>query len=236
LREGELTASGAWSWFGDPRSVYHEGAHRRTFTGWVARDGSVQVASYDHDTGQRVVATLRARLQIDDHNNPSILVRPDGRLLVFWSTPPARRCGTGASARPEDVTAWEPERRLPTNTPGSRGYTYPNPVQLSAEANRIYLFWRGGNFNPSFPTLSAGTSTWSPARTLTPQPDRPAVREARRQRPRHHRHGLHPGHPRPGEPTSTTPPSRPTPTAATGTPAGTAPAGSTASSPAAAGR
>ena len=41
LRERELTSSGAWSWFGDPRAVYHEGAHRRTYTGWVSRDGSV---------------------------------------------------------------------------------------------------------------------------------------------------------------------------------------------------
>ena len=145
----------AWSWFGDPRAVYHEGAHRRTYTGWVSRDGSVQVASFDHDTGQRTIATLKARLQIDDHNNPSILVRPDGRLLVFWSTHAGPTMWYRRSARPEDVSAWEPERVFPTNTPGSRGYTYPNPVQLSAEGNRVYLFWRGGNFNPSFSTLDA---------------------------------------------------------------------------------
>jgi BNR repeat-containing family member len=83
VRARQLTSAGAWTWFGDPRAVHHEGAHRRTYTGWVAPDGSIQVASFDHDTGQRVVATLKARLQVDDHNNPSILVRPDGRLLVF---------------------------------------------------------------------------------------------------------------------------------------------------------
>ena len=65
----------------------------------------------------------------------------------------------------EDITAWEPERVFPTNTPGTHGYTYPNPLQLSGEGNRIYLFWRGGNFNPSFSTSSNGTS-WSAARTL----------------------------------------------------------------------
>jgi hypothetical protein len=74
------------SWFGDPRSVYFDGAHRRTSTGWVSMNGSIQVGSDDHDTGLRTITTLRARLQIDDHNNPSILIRPDGRLLVFWST------------------------------------------------------------------------------------------------------------------------------------------------------
>jgi hypothetical protein len=178
LRERELTPGGAWSWFGDPRSVYHEGMHRRTYTGWVTTDGSIQVASFDHDTGQRVIATLRVRLQIDDHDTPSILVRPDGRLLVFWSTHAGPTMWYRRSARPEDVTAWEPERVFPTNTPGTLGFTYPNPVQLSAEANRIYLFWRGGNFNPSFSTSGDGT-TWSAARTLILNPtDRPNVKYA----------------------------------------------------------
>jgi BNR repeat-containing family member len=166
VRERELTASGAWSWFGDPRSVFFEGAHRRTYTGWVSTNGSVQVASYDHDTGLRTITTLKARLQVDDHVNPSLLVRPDGRLLVFWSTHAGDNMWYRRSARPEDVTAWEPERVFPTNTPGTHGYTYPNPVQLSAEGYRIYLFWRGGNFNPSFSTLNSGSTSWSPARTL----------------------------------------------------------------------
>ena len=179
VRERELTPSGAWSWFGDPRSVYHEGAHRRTYTGWVSTNGSVQVASYDHDSGLRTITTLKSRLQIDDHDNPSILVRPDGRLLVFWSTHGGDNMWYRRSARPEDITAWEPERVLPTNTPGTNGYTYPNPVQLPAEGNRIYLFWRGGNNNPSFSTLNSGSSTWSRARTMILNPgDRPYVKYA----------------------------------------------------------
>jgi hypothetical protein len=179
VRERELTSSGAWSWFGDPRSVYHEGARRRTYTGWVSTNGSVQVASYDHDSGLRTITTLKSRLQIDDHDNPSILVRPDGRLLVFWSTHGGDNMWYRRSARPEDITAWEPERVLPTNTPGTNGYTYPNPVQLPAEGNRIYLFWRGGNNNPSFSTLNSGSSTWSRARTMILNPgDRPYVKYA----------------------------------------------------------
>jgi hypothetical protein len=171
LRERELTSSGAWTWFSDPRSVYHEGAHRRTYTGWVARDGSIQVASYDHDTGQRAIATLKLRLQIDDHDNPSILVRPDGRLQVFWSTHAGGTMWYRRTARPEDVTAWGPERTLATNTPGPHGYTYPNPVRLPAEGNRMYLFWRGGNFNPSFSTQELNSTSWTPARTLISHPD-----------------------------------------------------------------
>jgi hypothetical protein len=178
LRERQLSSGGGWSWFGDPRAVHHEGTYRRTYTGWVAVDGSIQVASYDHDSGRRVVVTLKARLQIDDHDNPSILVRPDGRLMVFWSTHAGSTMWYRRSLRPEDVTAWEPEHTLPTNTPGPCGYTYPNPMQLSAEGNRIYLFWRGGNFNPSLSTSSDG-NTWTAARTVISNPgQRPYVKYA----------------------------------------------------------
>jgi len=179
LREREFTSGGAWCWFGDPRAVHYVGAKDRTYTGWVAPDGSIQVASYDHRTGQRVITTLKARLQIDDHDNPSILVRPDGHLLVFWSTHAGPTMWYRRSARPEDITSWEPEQTIPTNTAGSFGYTYPNPQQLSAEGNRLYLFWRGGNFNPSFSTMDAGSSAWSAARTLIYNPgQRPYIKYA----------------------------------------------------------
>jgi hypothetical protein len=179
LREREFVGGGAWSWFGDPRAVYHVGAHRRSYIGWVAPDGSIQVASYDHDSGRQVIVTLKARFQIDDHDTPSTLVLPDGRLMVFWSAHAGPQMYYRSSSRPEDITAWGPEHTLPTNTPGTLGYTYPNPMQLSAEGNRIYLFWRGGNFNPSLSTTTNLGTTWSPARTVIYNPSqRPYVKYA----------------------------------------------------------
>jgi hypothetical protein len=179
LREREFTGGGAWSWFGDPRAVYHAGAHHRSFIGWDAPDGSIQVASYDHDTGQQVIATLKARFQIDDHDTPSTLVLPDGRLMVFWSAHGGPQMYYRISSHPEDVTAWGTEHTIPTNTAGTFGYTYPNPVQLTAEQNRIYLFWRGGNFNPTLSTTTDLGGTWSPARTVISVPgQRPYVKYA----------------------------------------------------------
>src|SRR6266545_3952074 len=178
LRRREAGVSGAWSWFGDPRAVYYQGAHRRTYVGWIDHAGSIQVGSYDHDTGVRVTATLKQNFQIDDHNNPSLLVRPDGHLIAFWSAHIGGRMYYRRTVGPEDVTAWEPERFVPTNSEGPWGYTYPNPVQLSAEGNRIWLFWRGGNFNPTFST-SDDEVHWTPARTLIRVPDqRPYVKYA----------------------------------------------------------
>jgi hypothetical protein len=176
LRRREVGPSGAWSWFGDPRAVYHQGAHRRTYVGWNDRAGSIQVASYDHDSKVRVTATIKANFQVDDHDNPSLLVRADGRLMAFWSAHSGGQMHYRRTTRPEDVTAWEPERTVPTNTAGPWGYTYPNPVQLSAEGDRIWLFWRGGNFNPTFSTSGDGLS-WASARTLISVPgQRPYVK------------------------------------------------------------
>jgi PKD repeat protein len=167
--------AGAWSWFGDPRAVYHQD---RTYVGWVDHEGDIKVSSYDHDTRERVTAVLQARLNRDDHANPSILVRPDGRLMVFYSRHVGPAMHYRVSTNPGDVRHWQPPQTLPTNVPGIRGYTYPNPVHLDA-ANTTYLFWRGGNYNPTFSTQADGSSDWSPARNLILVPgERPYVKYA----------------------------------------------------------
>jgi PKD repeat protein len=167
---------GAWSWFGDPRAVTYTGAHTRTYVGWVDLEGDIKVSSYDHATGDRTTAVLQARLNKDDHANPSIQVRPDGRLVVYYSRHVGPSMHYRVSVNPEDVTSWEAPQTVPTNTPGIRGYTYPNPIRLEAE-HRTYLFWRGGNYNPTFSIQNDGETTWSPARTLITMPgERPYVK------------------------------------------------------------
>jgi PKD repeat protein len=156
---------GAWSWFGDPRAVTHNG---KTFVGWVDLEGDIKVMSYDHATGERVTAVLQARLNQDDHANPSIHVLEDGRLMVFYSRHVGPEMYYRVSEEPGDVTAWKEPRTVPGNVAGGFGYTYPNPVHLPAEG-RTYLFWRGGNYNPTYSTFTTqpdGSDTWSPVRNL----------------------------------------------------------------------
>ena len=167
---------GGWSWFGDPRAVTYTGAHTRTYVGWVDLEGDIKVSSYDQDTGDRVTATLQARLNRDDHANPSLQIRPDGRLVVYYSRHVGPAMYYRVSTNPEDVTAWGAPQTIPTNTPGIRGYTYPNPIRLASEG-ATYLFWRGGNYNPTFSIQQDGSSAWSDARTLITMPgERPYVK------------------------------------------------------------
>jgi hypothetical protein len=166
---------GAWSWFGDPRAVTHDG---RTYVGWVDLEGDIKVSSFDHASGERVTAVLAARLNRDDHANPSIQVRPDGRLVVFYSRHVGPAMHYRVSSQPEDISSWEPPQTLAVNVPGIRGYTYPNPVRLAGEG-RTYLFWRGGNYNPTFSVQDDGSSSWSPAQNLMLKPnERPYAKYA----------------------------------------------------------
>ena len=172
-----LTEDGAWCWFADPRAVYYEGQHKRTYVGWVNKAGDVQAAYYDHQTRTVTSATLRAKLQYDDHANPAILIRPNGRLMVFYSRHGDKEAMFyRISNSPESIASWGREMQIKTNIEGKYGYTYPNPVQLSAEDNLIYLFWRGGDFKPNFSTSKDGIN-FSPARTLIKgSGDRPYIK------------------------------------------------------------
>src|SRR4051794_24023460 len=162
--------SGAWCWFADPRAVTTAGV---TFVGWIDCAGDVRVAKLE---GELVTTSrLHTALGVDDHDNPALLLRADGRLQVFYSGHGGPQMYFRTS---EDGIHWDAERRLGTNTPGNRGYTYPNPVQLAGENGRVHLFWRGGDWNPAVSSSPDGL-TWAPATTLIRAPrQRPYVKVA----------------------------------------------------------
>lgn len=171
-----LTDDGGWCWFSDPRAVSARG---RTYTGWVTEDGSVQAAELVHASGQVNVVTLHAKFERDDHDNPSFLVLPDGRLMAFYS-----RHGGGrhpgiqmrVTRRAGDFADWEPEVTLPLRdeTGGRSGISYCNPILLSEENNAIYLFWRGLSYKPTMARSLDGGKTWTPAQPVFSRPGLPA--------------------------------------------------------------
>lgn len=155
---------GAWSWFADPRAIHYDGRRHLTYVGWVDRAGRVNVASYDRQ-GQRTRTVLKNFQTIDDHDNPALLMLPSGRIAAFFSHHSSGFLGYRVSDRPEDVSSFGPRARISTNSPGRLGFTYPNPVLLRSEGGVIYLFWRGGNWSPTFSRKFPGGG-WRRARTL----------------------------------------------------------------------
>src|SRR4051794_22937605 len=90
---------------------------------------------------------------------------PDGRIRVYYSAHNGSAMYYRTARAPEDITAWDAPRTMPTNMSGPYGFTYPNPIRLSAE-RKTYLFWRGGNYNPTFATQPDGSQSWSAAANL----------------------------------------------------------------------
>jgi hypothetical protein len=161
----EFAGEGSWCWFGDPRAVYHAGQHRRTYLGWADSVRNIRVASYDHDSRLQIIVTVAANFSSDDHDVPSLHVDYDGRILTFWSGHAGPTMFYRRTVNPEDLSSWEALRTVPTNTAGTFGYTYPNPIRLTGENNTLWLFWRGGNFNPTFSTTTDRLN-WTPAVNL----------------------------------------------------------------------
>lgn len=160
-----VTFNGAWCWFSDPRAVYHEGRFKRTWVGWIDNYGDVQIGYYDHETGKIQSEVIYDNLQIDDHDNPSIVIDEDGYLLVFFN-----KHGGGMyftrSLQPENLTRWSQVEKLELNDTinynfGRNSYTYTNPVQLEDEGNRLYLFWRGIDGKPTYSVSDDNGKTWT---------------------------------------------------------------------------
>lgn len=136
----QIAEDAAWCWFSDPRAVYHKGERERIYYGYINSKGDVLIGARDQKTGQTETFNLHPELQIDDHNVPSILFLPDGKLLTFY-THHNGKFFMRKSKRAEDITEWEEERILEFG-PGKKLICYSHPVMLSEENNRIYMFYR----------------------------------------------------------------------------------------------
>ncbi len=200
-----LTEDGGWCWFADPRAVARDG---KTYTGWVTEDGSVQAACLEHASGKVTRFNLHERYQRDDHNNPSFVFLPDGRLRAFYTKHgAANEINTRVTKRPGDITAWDDEQTIvPADaSPRNSGITYTHPFLLSAEGDALHLFWRGISLKPTTAKSSDGGRTWSEGKPVfslpgLPKGNRPYAKYAANGRDRIHM-VFTDGHPR-NEPTN----------------------------------
>jgi BNR repeat-containing family member len=151
---------GAWCWFQDPRAVSFDG---RTYVGWIARNGNLIVGAYSAARGTRT--HVIGHWIHDDHASPVLLIEPDRRLTVFWADHNGHTMNYRTTLRPEDITAWGRVGHVRSALPGNLGFTYPNPVIVPREGNRLYLFWRGAKWGVDYATRSA-SGQWSAAHEL----------------------------------------------------------------------
>jgi hypothetical protein len=154
----KLNDNGAWSWFMDERAIVHNGkllvgSVRSSKRGYRFGDipageiGACEVAVHDLASGRSQVVTLHAPFEQDDHNGPSLHVRPDGRVVAIYSRHSVERKMFWRISQSDDLLTWGPERFLETpgiDAPPCSGdnVTYSNPWQPTTEGERIYNFCR----------------------------------------------------------------------------------------------
>ncbi len=187
-----LTKDGAWCWFSDPRAVYYNG---NIYSGWVSFSGDVVIGKYDSQTDELETTVLQAGFDKDDHANPALLMRDDGQLLVFYSRHNDTEMNIRITEQPGDISSWLPVIQ-PDFDKSKKGICYDNPVQLSEEKNKIFFFWRGIDFKPTYAISEDGGVTWSDDRRLIESPGaRPYLKVASNDNDRIH-FAFTTGHPR----------------------------------------
>ena len=143
-----VASEGAWCWFADPRALHYNDA---TYIGYIDVHGNVKATQYDWQRQKKTDVLVRSFFQPDDHNNPTFLVLPDGRVMIFYTRHTDEPCiWYRISQKPGDITALGEEKRLATKN----NTTYPSPFILSDDPQHIYLCWRGIGWHPTIARLT----------------------------------------------------------------------------------
>jgi len=154
-----LVNDGAWTWFNDPRALFH---HGKLYFGYVrAADSKTTLSAFDLTTGQTTNLWTAGFTQFDDHDNPGLLVKQDGTLLAVYSRHASDQYfsyRTSASTNPVAGAGWNPEQSIANS---GASMTYANPFQLRGEGGKLYDFCRNLLYNPTIYTSTDGGTNWS---------------------------------------------------------------------------
>ncbi|AXK46333.1 sugar phosphate isomerase/epimerase family protein [Brachybacterium saurashtrense] len=180
-REAAVTANGGWCWFQDERALV-DAATGTLLLGAVAsvggadgerRGGDVDLHVVDLDRlgeeGAASTLTLHPGLESDDHDNPALWRRTDGRWLAVYSrhkSDDLTRWRLSDSADP--AGSWGPERSFDWTAlfgsaeeaerlGGRRGVTYQN---LHALDGVLHCFVRAINDDPCYLVSHDDGETW----------------------------------------------------------------------------
>ena len=154
LASNVVTNEGAWCWFADPRALHYEnaaGTINATYLGYIDVHGNVMATQYDWLTHRKTDVLIRSYFQPDDHNNPTFVVLPDERVMIFYTRhTDEAKIWYRISRKPGDITALGEEKYLAT----ANNTTYPSPFIMSDDPQHVYLCWRGINWHPTLARIT----------------------------------------------------------------------------------
>jgi hypothetical protein len=161
-----LNDDGGWCWFESPGALQHgslllvgsvaSGGHDKN------RHGNIELHIHNCSTQITEHVILHERFELDDHDGPALLMRPDERLLVLYAKHGTESHNYSRISLP-NVEAFREFGPVQLYTPSSTTeLTYANLFLLSNESNRIYNFFRGlnGSYKPSYLYSDDLGTTW----------------------------------------------------------------------------
>jgi hypothetical protein len=159
-----LSDDGGWCWFESPRALI-QGSRLIVGTvasGWsdASRKGDINAIVHDLASGTTSTLELHNQLELDDHDAPAFLARPDGRIVTLFAKHGTENHFYYRLSAANNPTTWMAEQ---TFTPtASTQLTYSNLFMLSAEQNRVYDFYRGldASYKPSYAYSDDLGQTW----------------------------------------------------------------------------
>lgn len=175
-----ISDNGGWCWFQDERALV-DPATGTLLLGAVAsiggadgerRGGDVDLHVVDlerlGEAGSATTVTLHAGFESDDHDNPALWHRADGRWLAVYSRHKSDDLTRWRISEGTDPTSWGPEQAFDWNqlfeSPehavslgGGRGVTYQNVHQLDGV---LHCFVRATNDDPCYLVSHDDGESW----------------------------------------------------------------------------
>ncbi|MDN5600638.1 MAG: alpha/beta hydrolase, partial [Brachybacterium sp.] len=180
VRTAAISANGGWCWFQDERAMV-DPVTGTLLLGAVASVGGAEGERRGGDIDLHIVdlarlgepaavttAVLHAGLESDDHDNPALWHRADGRWLAVYSRHKSDDLTRWRISETADPTRWGPEQSFDWNqlfeSPeqtealgGGRGVTYQN---LHALDGVLHCFVRAVNDDPCYLVSHDDGTTW----------------------------------------------------------------------------
>ena len=152
---------GAWCWFADPRALHYDNTSveggtssvpiNATYIGYIDVHGNVKATQYDWIAKRKTDVLIRSYFQPDDHNNPTFVVLPDERVMIFYTRhTDEAKIWYRVSRKPGDISALGEEKYLAT----ANNTTYPSPFILNDDPQHVYLCWRGIGWHPTIARIT----------------------------------------------------------------------------------
>lgn len=178
-----LNDNAGWCWYQDERAIIADNklvfgsVASKLGTQGKARSGNIETTTYDLSAqSPAVINVMHQGLEDDDHNVPALLVLPDDNILSVYTKHNSDHFIRSRITKPNSqFNQWQSETKVKRKDK----VTYANLMRLSEgnEGNgRIYNFYRGINFNPTFDTSDDNGKTWTKGTHFITNEGRPYVK------------------------------------------------------------